>query len=283
MTLWLIGEHRGQIIRRELRDGALQVGRGSACDLVLPSQTVSRHHATVHVTGGNLRVVDLGSLNGSRVNGRAVEGEASAAVGDLVEFGSVLLRVSDHDESIAPMWSEDSQVSSNSVFLSRDEITDSHRKVGGDAAVLRLLTEAGQLLVLPESTDRTFDRVLDLVEKAIPARRILLLLREDKGGDPVQRAARVQGDRAIAPLMLSRTMMNMVLDEGTAILTGDAQMDERFKQAQSIVAQDLRSAMAVPLVHHEDILGLLYVDTADPLATTRARPPRAHCSVVLGT
>ena len=265
MPLWLIGEHRGESIRRSFADGEYQVGRGSANELVLPSQTVSRHHATLRVQGGTLHITDLGSLNGTRVNGRGVTGDATAKPGDVVEFGSVTLRLSDRDVSDEPLWSPDEHVSSQSVFLTRDEATAGPKVIAGtDSNVLKLLTEAGQLLMLPESSDRTFDRILELVEKAVPARRILLLLREDKEKDPVQRAARVQGDRAIAPLMLSRTMMRMVLDEGTAVLTGDAQSDERFREAQSIVGENLHSAMAVPLVHHDDVLGLLYVDNSNP-------------------
>ncbi len=266
--LWLLGEHRGELIRRGFPDGEFQVGRGSANDLVLPSQTVSRHHATLVVDGGVLHVRDLGSLNGTRVNGVGVTGEAVARPGDVVEFGSVPLRVADHDAADEPQWSADEHVSSQSVFLSRDDATAGGRPLAGtDPNVLRLLTEAGQLLVLPESSDRTFDRILQLVESAVPARRILLLQRDDKGKDPVQRAARVQGDRAIAPLLLSRTMMRMVLDEGTAVLIGDAQSDDRFREAQSIVGENLHSAMAVPLLHHDDILGMLYVDNANPLST----------------
>jgi sigma-B regulation protein RsbU (phosphoserine phosphatase) len=74
--------------------------------------------------------------------------------------------------------------------------------------------------------------------------------------------------------MLSRTMVRMVLDEGGSILTGDAQSDERFRRAESIVAQDIHSAMAVPLVHHHDVLGLLYVDTNNPLASYAERDLR---------
>lgn len=269
-SLWLVGEHRGEVIRRGFPDGEYQVGRGSANDLVLPSQTVSRHHATLVVEGSTLHVRDLGSLNGTRVNGQGVTGSADAHPGDTVEFGSVPLRVSDRDAPDEPQWSADEHVSSQSVFLSKDEATAGGRPIAGtDPNVLRLLTEAGQLLVLPESSDRTFDRILQLVETAVPARRILLLQRDEKGKDPVQRAARVQGDRAIAPLLLSRTMMRMVLDEGAAVLIGDAQSDDRFREAQSIVGENLHSAMAVPLIHHDDVLGMLYVDDSNPLATYR--------------
>jgi sigma-B regulation protein RsbU (phosphoserine phosphatase) len=67
--------------------------------------------------------------------------------------------------------------------------------------------------------------------------------------------------------MLSRTMVRMVLENGSSFLTGDAQADERFRNQQSVVVQDIHSAMAVPLVHHEDVLGVLYVDTNDRLTT----------------
>jgi sigma-B regulation protein RsbU (phosphoserine phosphatase) len=269
VILTLRGEHHGQQLEHALEDGAtVTVGRGSANDVVLASQTVSRNHARLAVENGSVRITDLGSLNGTRINGTGVEGEALAHPGDAVEFGSVLLELSDGSETTpsAPIYSDETDVS-RSVVLSRDDITDSHSKLRGSEPVLRLLTEAGQLLVLPESPERTFDRILELVEKTIPADRILILVSDEPGAEPVQRAARVHGDRAIGRLMLSRTMVRMVMDEGAAFLTGDAQSDERFMNQQSILAQDLRSAMAVPLVHHEDVLGVVYVDTSDPLTT----------------
>ena len=269
MMFILSGEHHGQMIHHEITSDAVKIGRGSANDLVLASQTVSRNHAVIAVVeGGRIRVEDLKSLNGTRVNGQPVEGVTSAERGDTIEFGSVALRLTDGDQTTgtSPLYSDETDVS-RSVVLSRDDITDSHSRISGNEPVLRLLLEAGELLVLPESPEQTFDRILELVEKTIPSDRILILVSEEPDEDPVQRAARVNGDRAIGRLMLSRTMVRKVVDEGAAFLTGDAQSDERFMNQQSIVAQDLRSAMAVPLVYHDDILGVLYVDTNDPLTT----------------
>src|SRR2546427_738525 len=45
-----------------------------------------------------------------------------------------------------------------------------------------------------------------------------------------------------------------------AILTSDAQQDERFKEQQSVIRQRINSAMCVPLWHEEEVLGVLYVD-----------------------
>ena len=109
----LAGEHHGQMIRHEIAGSELRVGRGSTNDLVLASQTVSRNHARLVVEGDSVRVEDLKSLNGTRVNDRPVEGEVVAARGDMIEFGSVALRLTDGKETTpsAPIYSEETDVS----------------------------------------------------------------------------------------------------------------------------------------------------------------------------
>ncbi|SEG94050.1 protein of unknown function [Nonomuraea solani] len=64
------------------------VGRGSACDLVLSDLTVSRVHAELRREGdGGWMLVDLGSLNGTRLNGWRLVGPARVKSGDEVSFG----------------------------------------------------------------------------------------------------------------------------------------------------------------------------------------------------
>jgi serine phosphatase RsbU (regulator of sigma subunit)/pSer/pThr/pTyr-binding forkhead associated (FHA) protein len=264
MDLWLSGEHHGKRIYHGLTGECVTIGRGTDNDLVLPSQTVSRHHAKVSRQEDSIVVTDLGSLNGTRVNGQAVEAERKAVAGDVIEFGSVVLRLTDGEDTATPIWKDEKDLS-QSILLSREETAEASL-AGPEPGLLELLTEAGQLLVLPGEPEETFDRLLELVEKQIPANRILILMSEE-GQEPMQRAARVHGDRAISPLMLSRTMVRMVVHDGASVLTGDAQADERFRHQQSIVAQDLHSAMAVPLSYHDEILGVLYVDTNDPVAS----------------
>ncbi|MEV4801084.1 DUF1707 and FHA domain-containing protein [Nonomuraea sp. NPDC049421] len=64
------------------------VGRGSACDLVLSDLTVSRVHAELRrESDGEWMLVDLGSLNGTRLNGWRLVGPARVKSGDEVAFG----------------------------------------------------------------------------------------------------------------------------------------------------------------------------------------------------
>jgi len=55
------------------------IGRQSDCDIVLDSNSVSRRHAEVVADGGAFFVEDLGSRNGTYVNGRKIEGRTRLA------------------------------------------------------------------------------------------------------------------------------------------------------------------------------------------------------------
>src|SRR5690606_31558467 len=87
----LLGRERGRVYALGGRTYVL--GRGSDCDLVLASDIVSRRHATIAVTPTHLRVLDLGSSNGTFINGARIIGEGSVAPNDILMVGDVALRL----------------------------------------------------------------------------------------------------------------------------------------------------------------------------------------------
>jgi len=68
------------------------LGRSRQCDVVLEDPNVSRRHAEIRPRGGSWVVTDLGSTNGSRINGRPVEGSEVVRDGDEIEVGATVLR-----------------------------------------------------------------------------------------------------------------------------------------------------------------------------------------------
>ena len=66
------------------------VGRQQDASLSIPSPTVSRRHAELHFAGDKLYLVDLGSTNGTFVNGIRIQGECDVNHGDLLQFGQVV-------------------------------------------------------------------------------------------------------------------------------------------------------------------------------------------------
>jgi pSer/pThr/pTyr-binding forkhead associated (FHA) protein len=64
------------------------IGRGADCDLRLRDTEISRHHCTIRVGADEATLVDLGSSNGTYLNGQRVRSQASLHTGDEVRLGS---------------------------------------------------------------------------------------------------------------------------------------------------------------------------------------------------
>jgi len=79
-------------------EGALTVGRHPDCDLVVPHRKVSSRHATLECRAGVWSLRDLGSSNGTSVNGRRIKGWQSLAAGDLLRFAGLTYRVEALDQ-----------------------------------------------------------------------------------------------------------------------------------------------------------------------------------------
>ncbi len=68
------------------------IGRSHSCDVVLDDPNVSRQHAEVRPRGGSWVLTDLGSTNGSRVNGRQLTAPEVLKPGDEIDIGTTALR-----------------------------------------------------------------------------------------------------------------------------------------------------------------------------------------------
>lgn len=75
-------------ISRPLTGATLRIGRGPTCDIMLADETVSTQHAALWVDGATVYVQDLGSRNGTFINGERIRGIARACDGDELRFGS---------------------------------------------------------------------------------------------------------------------------------------------------------------------------------------------------
>ena len=80
--------HQGQLIQtRRLTDSVIKIGRLGSSHLFLDDPQVARMHAVVEVNDRDLRVVDLGSTGGTRINGKPVARSQAMASGDALEIG----------------------------------------------------------------------------------------------------------------------------------------------------------------------------------------------------
>ena len=101
-------------VLRDFARETILIGRSSSCDVVLDDRRVSRQHARIESVGSQAQLVDLGSGNGTFLNGRKVTSE-NLLTGDVIQIGrthlTVLqLRWTPPSEATAPALPADSLV-----------------------------------------------------------------------------------------------------------------------------------------------------------------------------
>jgi len=265
----------------ELRGESLVIGRAAGCDLALADPFLSRQHSRFFRRGERLFVEDLGSRNGTQVNGRPVHGPTELAPGDAVQIsGSVLTLVPPGGPAAsgAPAGAGDGEAPGdggldNTVFLSRQSAADllAQQTAGAAAAAalgdealrrhaerLKLLNEVHQALGRSLTLDALLELILDRVfDHLRPEQGVIFLKRP---GGQLERAASRAVDAAQAEsveLLASRSLAREVADRGAAALVLDAQTDVRLAGAESIMISGVRSLLAAPLLEREGTLGMI--------------------------
>ena len=89
---FLVQIYGGELGRRFQIRGELTIGREPTNSIVLELDNVSRRHARCYPAGSGFLIVDLGSTNGTRVNGTAIRGEMPLRGGDLIQIGSAIFK-----------------------------------------------------------------------------------------------------------------------------------------------------------------------------------------------
>jgi adenylate cyclase len=261
------------------------VGRAVTSDLPIYDPTVSRRHAEVSLVDGGVRVQDLGSSNGTFVNGTKI-GETVVSDGDVVTFGKVAFKVQEvtppatrpppdgaFQRAPAPEATIVRQVSVSQQSSDLDEKVAArpsgadHLKLDAEsvddrqAEKLSLLLDISKELSKQQEVDRLLEKVVDITFKVMNVDRVSILMLEGQG-DTQELVPRVSHNRlgdgggARVPQSIARR----AVDERLAILTDNAAADERFK-GKSIMMQSVRSAMCTPLMGSEGkVLGIIYVD-----------------------
>jgi adenylate cyclase len=265
-------EGRSQVFDLE-RDEAT-IGRATDNDVVLNDFSVSRRHAILKKENGSWVLYDNHSTNGVRVNDRAVP-QAPVADGDTALIGTFVLRFREQATGARKLDSTSTCIRPI-VEFNRDfglekevrfspESTDHRKREELDVAyknkVFAMLVQVAKTLISAEDLETVLQKVMDLIFEYLPVDRGFLLLEEN--GQLTLRISRLKSSprhtRDGAPY--SRTIADMVVRDKVAVLTSDAQTDERFEAGQSIRMQQIRSAMCAPLWNRDAVIGVIQVDS----------------------
>jgi len=231
------------------------VGRGVGTDLTVYDPTISRRHAELVAGPDGVTVKDLGSSNGTHVNGRRLT-TARLAPGDSVSFGKVSYQL----ELVPTTPQSPFPAAPPSDTIVRELAADAGAVGEGAVRKLSLLLSVAQKLSGEFDLDRLLDTIADVSFEVMRVDRVSILLRRDKTDELIPRLSRTRLVDVELPEQIPRSITRKALDEQLAVLTQNAAADPRFK-GQSIRIQNVRSAMCSPLMASaEEAIGVLYVD-----------------------
>ena len=272
----------------ELQPGrALVVGRAVTSDVPIYDPTISRRHAEVALSDRGVKVKDLGSSNGTFLNGARVT-EAEASSNDIVTFGKVAFKVIEvtapqRPQVVAPPADFASPKPAGATIVRQLPVSasggvpaivgvgdkmqgGSHLKVQAQnqeerrEKKLSLLLEVSKELSKQQELDRLLEKVVDFTFQIMNVDRVSILLVEDKSGELIPRISKSRTGGASAAKHVPQSIARKAVEERVAILSDNAAADERFK-GKSILIQSVRSAMCTPLMGSDQkVLGILYVD-----------------------
>lgn len=255
--------HPGQSSERRvpLLGPVVSIGRVEDNDIVLGHLSTSRRHARIETTGEEVTILDLESRNGTWVNGRRVQ-RAPLHTGDEVRLGDVDMRYDGGSLTSFSSTVEFSPSAANSFgrLLGRGPSSLNLPTAERDARMrdkLQLLLEASEQLASLDTVDNVLHRIVGLVGRVFDVDRISVLML-DEAGVLVERAGRHPPGTGAAAY--SQTIARYIADRRVAAVFMDTQLDERVRQSESIADQVIRSSMAAPLIAHDQLLGVLYVD-----------------------
>lgn len=246
-----------------LPERQLTLGRSPGNELCYPDDAgLSRQHLVIERIGEDMVVRDLGSKNGTLVNGERLAGPHILRPGDQISAGHLLI------EFRAPLpdplhrtvlfvekTHSAPEASSTVVSANLEAVLRQEKAAPARAKTVDALIRVGQELAGHRPLDELFPLILNLAIESVGASRGVLLTLE--GANLAPRAA--AGDH----FRISTTVRDRVINQRESILVSDISLDLELAQRQSIVAQAVRSVMAVPLQTRENVIGLIYVDATN--------------------
>tara|TARA_R110002049_G_scaffold285698_4_gene467133 strand:+ start:320206 stop:321963 length:1758 start_codon:yes stop_codon:yes gene_type:complete len=264
----------------QLSGVATRIGREATSDIQLYDSEASRSHAEIRVRDGkDFELIDLGSSNGTRINGtRVSRGHLSS--GDRIEIGGTMLIFTGTNQPAAmeaahgvDIVMQASENQASRIVSSMSNVIAPRKKGESDTASSTDADRSLEVMYLTaiavgrtDDLDDLLNRILTLVFDWVEADRGCIMLRDSDTNQlrPAARCDRAGSETsssAAQPISISHTILDYVLQKKEGVRTSDAGDDERFDAAASIVQGGVREALCVPLQGRYDIVGALYIDT----------------------
>jgi two-component system response regulator HydG len=256
-----------------LPEGDVSIGRDESNQIVVNEPSVARWHCLISRAGAEVKITDLGSFNGTVVNGVPVN-VASLAHGDQIAVGGTLFQFllggAEADPSVSAVQLEEEELTAgatirlqkeSALFLRTEEALQSlpaAARIARDFNVLLKISTAINSIRGPRELQL---RLLELIFEVMPADRGAIVLFGSSPEEIVSLIGRERHARGDREFRVSQTVIKQVTRSGDAILVNDVPDNSELSKAESLRLPRISSLLCAPLTFFGDVIGAIYLDT----------------------
>src|SRR4051812_7338078 len=258
---WIDGSERRNY---ELLEGETSIGRRPDCDIVVMNSQVSRRHAQITGVSGTFTVADLGSANGTYVNGVRVS-EQVLKEADRIELGK---------DRIPLLFTADPTKFPGDDAIALERALGGLKLSGSDEPTV--LQKISWILDFQQQWGKTltsetaFDQILRSALNLSGAERAFILIREQQKFSYAAGMLTTGAKLEEHEFRTSRSVIDHVATTGTAVFMVE-RLDDSFAAQASIIATGAKAIACLPLrgipadAGTPTILGILYLDSTQPM------------------
>ncbi len=246
---------RGDAFDRVLEASSVVIGRAPSSDLVLEDRFLSRSHARLWIEGDQVMLEDLGSHNGTFLNGARVSGPVPVRPGDTIRVSTSVVTLTSVGDAPELRTELQAPIAGATLVREASDLLPDARPAPAPSDSVEALVRYSERLALVNEVHKTLagtadmagllELVLDrLFDHFRPEQAAVFLRRPD--GRLTKEAERVADGGELD--LDFRSLEHEVVDKGLALVVLDARQDERFSNAESVLTSGVRSLMAAPML-----------------------------------
>jgi transcriptional regulator with GAF, ATPase, and Fis domain len=267
----------------------LSIGREASNQISIRDNALSRRHCLIRKQGSHFTIRDLGSYNGTLVNGVPIQ-EHMLEEGDRISVGNSLFAFLVSDKSAAPGLEpaefNDAHIAGgatielrreDALYLNAAKLESVSPPMARLAHDLDALLKISSKITAIEDLDSVQWQLLGMIADVVPAERGAILLAGD-AEEEITSSSSWNWAAPGRPVQVSRTVVQQVLRSKNALLANNVASDPEMMNVASLANFSVHSVLCVPLTMGERVMGAIYLDTSN----STLRFDKTHLELMMG-